>query len=130
MVSKQLLRALAVLGVQLTHSKPGQPAGRGKIERVFRTVRDQFLVELSTPDALAQVKDLIGLNELFTAWVETVYHQNTHSETGQKPLTRFLAAGPPKVPGPALIAEAFQWSERRQVTKTATPTQASMRRAS
>ncbi len=47
MVSKQLLRALAVLGIALTHSKPGQPAGRGKIERVFRTVREQFLIELA-----------------------------------------------------------------------------------
>ena len=37
-VSSQLLRALAVLGIRLTHSKPGQPAGRGKIERLFRTV--------------------------------------------------------------------------------------------
>lgn len=39
MVSKQLLRALAVLGIRLTHSRPGQPQGRGKIERFFRTVR-------------------------------------------------------------------------------------------
>ena len=37
MISKQLLRALAVLGVRLTHSRPGQPQGRGKIERFFRT---------------------------------------------------------------------------------------------
>ncbi len=50
MVSKQLLRALAVLGIQLTHSRPGQPAGRGKIERFFRTVREQFLVELTAPE--------------------------------------------------------------------------------
>ena len=49
MISKQLLRALAVLGIQLTHSKPRQPAGRGKIERVFRTVREQFLIELTAP---------------------------------------------------------------------------------
>jgi putative transposase len=45
-VSGQLLRALASLGITLTHSKPGQPAGRGKIGRFFRTVREQFLVEL------------------------------------------------------------------------------------
>jgi putative transposase len=45
-ISRQLERCLAVLGVRLTHSKPGQPQGRGKIERVFRTVREQFLVEL------------------------------------------------------------------------------------
>jgi putative transposase len=39
MVSSQLLRALAVLGIKLTHSKPGQPAGRGKIERLLCATR-------------------------------------------------------------------------------------------
>ena len=120
MVSSQLLRALAVLGIKLTHSKPGQPAGRGKIERLFRTVREQFLVELQVPGALAAVADLAALNELFAAWVETVYHQREHSETNQKPLERFLAAGPPALPTPVLLREAFLWSHTRQVTKTAT----------
>jgi putative transposase len=120
MVSAQLLRALAVLGIKLTHSKPGQPAGRGKIERLFRTVREQFLVELAAPGALAAVTDLARLNELFTAWVETVYHQRIHTETGQKPLERFLAAGPPTLPTPQLLREAFLWSHTRRVTKTAT----------
>lgn len=45
--SRHLLRACAVLGIKLTHSAPGRPQGRGKIERVFRTIRDQFLVEIS-----------------------------------------------------------------------------------
>jgi putative transposase len=120
MVSKQLSRALAMLGIRLTHSRPGQPAGRGKIERFFRTVRDQFLVELSTPDALAQVTDLQMLNELFAAWVETVYHHSEHSETGDRPLARFLAAGPVHTPTPAKITEAFLWAHERKVTKTAT----------
>ncbi len=120
MVSSQLLRALAVLGIKLTHSKPGQPAGRGKIERLFRTVREQFLVELQVPGALAAVTDLVALNELFAGWVETVYHQRIHTETEQKPLERFLAAGPPALPAPALLREAFLWSHTRQVTKTAT----------
>ncbi|MGH3263576.1 MAG: DDE-type integrase/transposase/recombinase [Trebonia sp.] len=120
MVSSQLLRALAVLGIKMTHSKPGQPAGRGKIERVFRTVRDQFLVELGDPGALAKITGLARLNELFTGWVETVYHQRVHSETGQKPMERFLAAGPPALPTPAMLHEAFLWSHLRMVTKTAT----------
>lgn len=120
MISKQLLRALAVLGIRLTHSKPGQPAGRGKIERVFRTVREQFLLELTAPGAAERVTDLAMLNELFTAWVETVYHQRIHSETGQAPLARFLAAGPPVTVSPAQLREAFLWSEHRAVTKTAT----------
>ncbi len=120
MVSSQLLRALAVLGIQLTHSKPGEPAGRGKIERFFRTVREQFLVELAAPGALASVTDLDRLNELFTAWVETVYHQRVHRETEHTPLERFLAAGPPALPKPELLREAFLWSHHRTVTKTAT----------
>jgi len=41
-----LLRGCAVLGIKLIHSRPGKPEGRGKIERYFRTVRDQFLVEI------------------------------------------------------------------------------------
>ena len=120
-VSGQLLRALASLGITLTHSKPGQPAGRGKIERFFRTVREQFLVELGVGGAVA---DLAQLNELFAAWVETVYHRRVHSETGQAPLERFLAGfadgAVPALPSPARLHEAFLWSARRTVTKTAT----------
>lgn len=118
-VDAALLRTCAVLGIRLIHSKPGQPAGRGKIERFFRTVRDQFLVELATPGA-APVTDLAELNRLFAAWLAGVYHRRSHSETGQPPLARFLAAGPPVLPDPALLREAFLWSERRTVTKTAT----------
>ena len=46
-VDAWLLRACAKLGIKLVHSQPGRPEGRGKIERFFRTVRDQFLVELT-----------------------------------------------------------------------------------
>jgi putative transposase len=120
MISKQLMRALAVLGIQLTHSKPREPAGRGKIELVFRTVREQFLIELAVPGALAKIKTVAQLNELFTAWVETVYHQRVHSETGQTPLARFTTADPPVIPTPAALHEAFLWSETRLVAKTAT----------
>jgi putative transposase len=116
-VDKQLLRACASPGIRLIHSKPGQPAGRGKIERFFRTVRDQFLVEIG---AGAQVADLVELNTRFTAWAETVYHRRTHSETGHTPLHRFTAAHPPTPPSPAQLREAFLWSEHRTVTKTAT----------
>ncbi len=81
-------------------------------------MRDQFLVELEAPGR--DVADLVELNRLFTAWVETVYHRRAHSETGQPPLERWLAAGPPRLPTPEQLHEAFLWSERRTVTKTAT----------
>jgi putative transposase len=124
-IDSGLRRACAVLGIRLTHSQPGRPAGRGKIERFFKTVRDQFLVEISDhPDdprsAGTTVASLAELNSLFTAWVEQIYHQRIHTETGMAPLARFLADGPP-VPVPAaLLTEAFRWGEWRTVTKTAT----------
>ena len=82
-------------------------------------MRGQFLAELTEARA-AQVTDLAGLNRLFTAWTETVYHTRAHSETGQPPLARWEAAGPFPVPAAPALAEAFRWSEWRTVTKTAT----------
>ena len=115
-ISSPLLRACAVLGIRLIHSRPGQPEGRGKIERFFRTVRDQFLIEIITN----QPVDLIELNRSFAAWVETVYHQRVHTETNQTPIERYLAGGPFLLPSPDRLHEAFLWSETRTVTKTST----------
>lgn len=115
-VSGQLLRSCAVLGIGLIHSRPGRPEGRGKIERVFRTIREQVLVELEDrPPA-----SLEDLGQVFQAWVEQVYHRRVHTETGQTPLQRFLAAGAPTVPTELSLREAFRWSERRTVSKTGT----------
>jgi putative transposase len=118
-VDAWLLRACAVLGIRLVHSRPGKPEGRGKIERFFRTVRDQFLVE--TGDG-SGVGGLAELNRLFAAWTETCYHRAVHSETGQEPLARWASGTPAEraVPAPEALREAFLWSERRVVTKTAT----------
>src|SRR5437763_6351857 len=44
--SQQLARIAASLGTLIVHTPPYQPEGRGKIERYFRTLRDQFLTNL------------------------------------------------------------------------------------
>jgi putative transposase len=123
-VDAWLLRACAVLGIKLVHSRPGRPQGRGKIERFFRTVRDQFLVEITGDDQRAGTRaaDLAELNRLFSAWVQASYHRAVHSETGQAPLARWAAGigDPLPLPSPAQLHEAFLWSERRTVRKTAT----------
>ncbi|MCQ8836554.1 DDE-type integrase/transposase/recombinase [Streptomyces malaysiensis] len=105
-VDSALLRACARLGIKLIHSTSGRPQGRGKIERFFRTVREQFLVEVDTE----KVTDLAMLNRLFTAWVEQVYHRRAHSETGQQPLERWLAGAPFLTPTPDALRGAFRWS--------------------
>jgi putative transposase len=117
-VDAWLLRGCAVLGIRLIHSRPGKPEGRGKIERFFRTVREQFLVEVGDG---ARIADLAEMNRLFQAWTETAYHQAVHSETGEEPVARWARATPAEraVPDPGRLREAFLWSERRRATKTA-----------
>ncbi len=106
-VDSWLLRACATLGIKLVHSRP-QPEGRGKIERRFRTVRDQFLVEI-TDQVTARIESLAELNRLATAWIETVYHPAVHSETGAPPLRRWRDGIPDPLPPPtpAQLREAF-----------------------
>jgi putative transposase len=115
-VSPELARSCAVLGIRLVHAKPRSPTTKGKIERFFRTVRSQFLVEV---ESRGGVLDLSELNRLFEAWVEVVYHHSVHSETGETPIARFLEGGPPRLPTPAELHEAFLWSALRVVSKTA-----------
>ncbi len=116
-VDAALTRAAARLGIKITHSTPGRPQGRGKIERFFGVVRQEFLVEIGDGSSIT---DLAQLNKLFTAWYETVYHTRPHSETGQPPIGRWLAGAPFPTPSPAQLREAFLWAEHRMVRKDAT----------
>jgi curved DNA-binding protein CbpA len=50
--SPQLARIAASLGIVVIHTPPYQPEGRGKIERFFRRVRDQFLANLNPKQTL------------------------------------------------------------------------------
>lgn len=67
----------------LLHTPVRDGAAKGKIERFFRRVRDQFLVrrlDLSSLDAL---------NRQFTDWVEGDYNSVFHNGIGMKPIDRF-----------------------------------------
>jgi putative transposase len=112
----QLARTCAVLGIHVIHSKPYSPAGRGKQERLNRYIRERFLTEAEATG----IEDFEALNDRFSAWAEQVANTRIHAETKQKPIERFLAAGPIERPNPEIVAEAFRWSVVRRVTKTAT----------
>lgn len=114
-VSNQLDLICARLGIRRILSTPGEPAGRGKIERFFRYVRQRFLVEVEVEGVVS----LPELNRAFTAWVEIDYHHRVHSETRQTPLERFSDSFTPHVPDPATLYRAFLWEEERLVAKTA-----------
>lgn len=112
----QLARTCAVLGTHLVHSRPYQPAGRGKQERLNRYIRERFLTEAEAKG----ISSFEQLNDAFGAWAEQVANTRIHAETKETPLARFLSAGPPGKPDPDTVREAFRWSVTRKVTKTAT----------
>ena len=81
--SKEIIQICARVGCLLHHTPVRDGAAKGKIERFFRTVRDQFLardLDLSSLDAL---------NRQFTQWVEEHYNAQVHSILGMSPLDRF-----------------------------------------
>jgi len=119
----QLAWSAAVLDIKITHSRPGRPQGRGKIERWNRTCRDQFLVEIEVANTGggSPCSSLTELNRLFTAWLHQRYHRATHSETGQTPAQRYHHDAPlPRRPDPEQLRRAFLWREQRTVSAVAT----------
>jgi len=83
--SSQLARIAASLGILIVHTPPYQPEGRGKIERFFRSVREQFLANLD----LKQTLTLDDLNQRLWAWIDNAYHSTEHSALGTTPLLRW-----------------------------------------
>jgi putative transposase len=82
--SKEFSQICTRLGTILIHTPVRDGASKGKIERFFRTVRDQFLAQ-----NLEHISCLAELNEYFTRWVEDTYHIREHSTLGMRPLDRF-----------------------------------------
>jgi transposase InsO family protein len=81
--SKEIIQICARLGCLLHHTPVRDGAAKGKIERFFRTVRDQFLARQ------LDLSSLEALNRQFTHWVEEQYNAQTHSVLGISPLDRF-----------------------------------------
>ncbi len=73
----------ARVGCILRHTAVRDAAAKGKIERFFRRVRDQFLIRN------LDLSSIQGLNRQFTDWVEQDYNATVHSTLGMKPIDRF-----------------------------------------
>jgi len=82
--AKEFAQICTRLGTVLLHTPVRDGASKGKIERFFRTVRDQFLIR-----DLSDITSLEALNDAFSQWVEDTYHNREHSTLGMKPIDRF-----------------------------------------
>ena len=84
--SHHLQIVCANLKVRLCHAKPFAAWSKGKIERWFRTLQQDFEARLVIDPA----HSLEELNQRLWRWVEGEYHQRPHSAlNGQTPAERF-----------------------------------------
>jgi putative transposase len=81
--SQEITLICARVGCILRHTPVRDAAAKGKIERFFRRVRDQFLIRT------LDLSSLEALNRQFSHWVENDYNAVTHDALGMKPLDRF-----------------------------------------
>ena len=81
--SKEIVQICARVGCLLHHTPVRDGAAKGKIERFFRTVRDQFF------SRQLDLSSLEALNRQFTQWAEEQYNAQKHSVLGMSPLDRF-----------------------------------------
>lgn len=103
----------AALGVSLRHARPYKPQGKGKIERWFRTVRQEFLPGVT---ARTQPMRIDELNQALAEWVET-YNSRVHSSTEQAPIARYRKGIECVRPAPPDLLAYFREVERRLVRK-------------
>jgi putative transposase len=81
--SQEITLITARVGCLLRHTAVRDAAAKGKIERFFRRVRDQFLVRT------LDLSSLQTLNRQFAQWVEQDYNATPHDAIGMKPIDRF-----------------------------------------
>lgn len=80
--SRHLRFVAAKMGIALPHTPPRKPRGRGKVERLFRSIRDGLITGRPRTS-------LKKLNDDLAEWVDK-YHQSVHSTLGMSPLNRKL----------------------------------------
>ncbi len=81
--SQEITLICARVGCLLRHTAVRDAAAKGKIERFFRRVRDQFLIKN------LDLASLETLNRQFTHWVENDYNAVPHDAISMKPIDRF-----------------------------------------
>jgi len=115
--SEYFSKTCANLGIALIHSKPYDSPSRGKIERVFRTIREGFLVDIR------ETVTLQSLNDQFEIWLRDEYHHKHHTGIDCRPIDRYqtsIARYPRKRVDTGKLEELFLVRVRRKVKLDAT----------
>ena len=94
--SRRLEQAATALKIRPIFSIPGEPRGRGRVERFFRTVNEMFLSDLRVAARRGHQKasySLEQLDSLFRTFLIEVYHRRHASEGRLPPAKRWEEGG-------------------------------------
>lgn len=112
--SRQVQLIAARLGTEVIFATPYAPEGKGKIERLFLTVKTSFYPEAKR----AGLSSLAELNEFFWEWLDRSYQNKLHSQIETTPAARWeQGAAGVRYPEPARLVDLFLWEEERLVDK-------------
>jgi len=115
--NNQLSLICASLGITLIHTPAYSPKNKGKIERLFRTLKDTWIngVDWNT------FPDLASLNQEFITFVNENYNNHLHSVTNARPKQRWLQdANRIKYLPPDTLDDCFLHRDVRTVAGDAT----------
>jgi transposase InsO family protein len=117
-LSSQVKNIMAELGTTVLHAPVRDGAAKGKIERLFLTIRNSFLNPLL---ALEPPRKLEELNKKFWRWSEESYNQKEHSTTNMTPIERWMhTSHKVQLLNIGTEDEIFQFEETRKVKKDGT----------
>jgi len=104
-------------GIKVIYSTPYRPQGKGKIERFFETVENQFIAEIKPKIQECPGYSLNQLNQDLAGYLTTQYHSRIHGGTHEKPMDRF-GQGTLRSPEPPIDVQRFlERTETRTVNK-------------
>ena len=111
MLAAEIAEGLARLGIVHETTLAYSPYQNGKIESLWGSVEGRLMAML---EGVADLT-LTTLNDATQAWGEYEYNRSVHAQTGQAPLTRYLAGPEVLRPSPdsEALRQAFTRTERR-----------------
>jgi putative transposase len=109
-----LATACTRLGIALVHARPHDPQARGKMERFWRTLREQCLDHLGGLGSLHEVQVRL------LAWLTKHYHATAHSALMGKGPGEVYAAEPSTPVSEAMLREALIVRGRRRIRRDGT----------
>lgn len=107
-VQTQIHRCMLELGIGMIHTRPFEPQGKGKLERLFGFMQNRLC------PILANVKNLKVANKIVEGW-RLWYNKRVHSITGQRPIDRHKPSAFKPLPQHINLDDVFCFKYQRTV---------------